>query len=157
MTELWLVLRRRYPERAQMTDYEIADFVARFAAAWAARDGQRFLDLWHQDGTLHSPLYDRAVKGSEFKELTALIVKAAPDQVWQLLDWTWRPRGDGAVVIVEWQSTRVVAGVRFDWRGVDKITLRDGKIAEEIVYFDTAPLRAKRSGATLEALVPLGA
>jgi ketosteroid isomerase-like protein len=140
-----------------MTEHEVADFVTRFAAAWAARDGQRFLDLWHADGTLHSPLYDRAVKGSEFAQLTALIVKAAPDQVWQLLDWTWRPKGEGAIVIVEWQSTRVVEGKRFDWRGVDKITLQNGKIVEEIVYFDTAPLRARRSGVTPEALVPLGA
>ena len=46
-----------------------------------------------------------------------------------------------------------VDGKRFDWRGVDKITLQEGKIAEEIVYFDTAPLRARRTGQALEALV----
>ena len=28
-----------------MTDAEIQDFVTRFAAAWAARDGNAFLDL----------------------------------------------------------------------------------------------------------------
>jgi ketosteroid isomerase-like protein len=138
-----------------MTESDVADFVTRFADAWARRDGQRFLDLWHPDGTLHSPLYDRAVKGTEFGMLTALVAKFAPDQVWQLIDWTWRPKASGAVVIVEWQSTRVVDGQRFDWRGVDKFTIRDGKILEEIVYFDTAPLHARRSGKALEALVRL--
>ncbi len=137
-----------------MTETDIADFVTRFAAAWAARDGRLFAALWHPDGVLHSPLYDRPVRGAEFERLTELIVKTAPDQVWQLLDWTWRPKADGALVIVEWQSTRVVAGQRFDWRGVDKITLREGKIAEEIVYFDSAPLRARRTGEVLAALVP---
>lgn len=132
---------------------EISDFVTQFARAWATRNGRAFLDLWHPDGTLHSPLYDRPIKGSEFEALTELIVQYAPDQVWQLLDWTWRPTRNGAVVVVEWQSTRVVDGKRFDWKGVDKITLRDGKIAEEIVYFDSAPLRARRSGETLQALV----
>jgi len=138
-----------------MTEADVADFVTRFAHAWAHRDGQRFLALWHPDGTLHSPLYDRPVKGTEFGMLTALIAKFAPDQVWQLLDWTWRPKPDGAVVIVEWQSTRVVDGKRFDWRGVDKFTLRDGRIFEEIVYFDTAPLHTRRTGQVFEALVKL--
>ena len=86
-----------------MTEPDVADFVTRFADAWARRDGQSFLALWHGDGTLHSPLYDRPVKGAEFDMLTALVAKLAPDQVWQLIDWTWRPKACGAVVIVEWQ------------------------------------------------------
>ena len=39
-----------------MTDAEIQDFVTRFAAAWAARDGKAFLDLWHPEGALYTPL-----------------------------------------------------------------------------------------------------
>ena len=38
-----------------MTDEEVQDFVTRFAAAWAARDGNAFLELWHPDGMLHTP------------------------------------------------------------------------------------------------------
>jgi hypothetical protein len=145
----------RCPEQRDlhMTDCEISDFVIRFSAAWSERSGAAFLDLWEPDGLLHSPLYDRPIRGDEFGALTELIVKFAPDQVWQLLEWTSRPTRDGAVVVIEWQSTRNVDGLRFDWRGVDKITLRQGKIAEEIVYFDSAPLRARRSGEKLEALV----
>ena len=60
-----------------MTDRDIQDFVTRFAAAWAARDGEAFLALWHPDGVLHSPLYDRPVLGRELGRLTEL-VKAAP-------------------------------------------------------------------------------
>lgn len=136
-----------------MTEQEIADFVTRFVAAWAARDGKRFVELWHPEGLLHSPLYNRPIKGSEFERLTELVTNAAPDLVWQLLDWTWRPKSDGALVIIEWQSTRTSQSGRFDWRGVDKITLENGKIIEEIVYFDSAPLRARRAGTTLEALI----
>lgn len=132
---------------------QIHDFLARFAAAWSRRDGRAFVALWHPDGLLHSPLYNRPIRGNEFEAITTLIAEQAPDQVWQLLDWTWRSAPDGAVVIIEWQSTRVLQGKRFDWRGVDKFTLRNGRIAEEIVYFDSAPLRALRTGETLEALV----
>ena len=131
-----------------MTDMDTQDFITRFAAAWAARDGQAFLALWHPDGVLHSPLYDRPVAGKELGRLTELVRETAPDSVWQLLDWTAR----GDVVIIEWQTTRNVNGVRFEWRGVDKFRIRDGKVADERVYSDTAPLRAFRSGEKLEPI-----
>jgi ketosteroid isomerase-like protein len=129
-----------------MTDAEIQDFVTRFAAAWAARDGDAFLDLWQPEGLLHTPLVNRPVAGSELPRLLEVQTAAAPDFVWQLLDWTAR----GDVVIIEWQTTRFVSGARFSWRGVDKFRIRNGKIIEERVYCDTAPLRALRSGEALE-------
>lgn len=131
-----------------MTELEMSDFLTRFAAAWAARDGALFAELWHPDGVLHYPLVDRPIAGSEIARLNEVQNQVAPDLVWQLLDWTWR----GDVVICEWQATRYRNGARFDWRGIDKIRLRAGKIIEERVYMDTAILRAARSG---EALPPL--
>jgi ketosteroid isomerase-like protein len=131
-----------------MTEAELADFVTRFAAAWAARDGEAFLELWHPEGTLHTPLVGRTVRGNELARLMEVQKAAAPDFVWQLLDWTAR----GDVVIIEWQTSRIINGARFDWRGVDKFRLRAGKIIEERVYTDTAPLRAARSGAALEPI-----
>jgi ketosteroid isomerase-like protein len=135
----------------KMTDEEVQNFVTRFAAAWAARDGNAFVELWHPDGMLHTPLVNRPVAGSELPRLLEVQTAAAPDFVWQLLDWTSR----GDVVIVEWQTTRNVNGVRFEWRGVDKFRITAGKIAEERVYSDTAPLRAFRSGERLEPITTL--
>ncbi|MGE5145139.1 MAG: nuclear transport factor 2 family protein [Candidatus Eiseniibacteriota bacterium] len=134
-----------------MTDAEVQEFVTRFAAAWAARDSAAFLALWHPDGVLHTPLLDRPIAGRELGRLNERQKAVAPDVVWQLLDWTAR----GDVVIVEWQSTRMVAGARFDWRGVDKLRLKDGRIVEERVYMDTAPLRAARTGTPLEPILTL--
>jgi hypothetical protein len=131
-----------------MTDAEIQDFVTRFAAAWAARNGHAFLDLWHPEGLLHTPMVGRTVKGSELNRLMEVQTAAAPDFVWQLLDWTSR----GDVVIIEWQTTRIINGARFDWRGVDKFRILNGKIIEEVVYCDTAPLRALRTGEALESI-----
>ena len=131
-----------------MTNDDVQDFVTRFAAAWAARDGQAFLDLWHPDGSLDTPLVNRTLAGSELPRLLEVQTAAAPDFVWQLLDWTSR----GNVVIIEWQTTRNVNGARFSWRGVDKFRLKDGRIIEEVVYTDTAPLRAFRSGEALEPI-----
>jgi ketosteroid isomerase-like protein len=131
-----------------MTDAEIQEFVTRFAAAWAARDGDAFLDLWHPEGLLYTPMVGRTVAGSELGRLLEAQTAAAPDFVWQLLDWTSR----GNVVVVEWQTTRIVNGQRFSWRGVDKFRLEAGKIIEERVYCDTAPLRALRTGEALEPI-----
>ena len=58
-------------------------------------------------------------------------------------------------MIVEWQCTRAGPGTRFDWRGVDKFRLREGRIIEERVYMDTALLRAARTGTALEPLLRL--
>ena len=136
-----------------MTDTDIQTFVTRFANAWASLDGEAFLALWHPDGVLHSPLYDRPVLGRELGRLTELVRQRALDSVWQLLDWTAR----GDVVIVEWQATRTAAGRRVDWRGVDKFKLCDGRIMEERVYMDTAPLRAAAEGLTLSPVIALPA
>jgi len=134
-----------------MSEMEVQEFVTRFAAAWAARDGALFAELWHRDGALHYPLVERTLAGSEIGVLNEAQNAAAPDLVWQLLDWTWRRD----TVVVEWQATRFAGGHRFSWRGVDKLRIVDGKIAEERVYMDTAPLRAARSGETLEPLLRL--
>jgi hypothetical protein len=134
-----------------MTDAEVQEFVTRFAAAWAARDGNAFMELWHPDGLLDTPLVNRRVKGSELGRLMEAQTSTAPDFVWQLLDWTSR----GDVIIIEWQTTRNVNGVRFEWRGVDKFRISQGKIIEERVYSDTAPLRAFRKGETLEPITTL--
>lgn len=83
--------------------------------------------------------------------MTEIVKERAPDSVWQLLDWTAR----GAVVIVEWQNTRNLPGRRLEWRGVDKFRLRDGKILEERVYTDTAPIRAAAKGEKLGPVISL--
>lgn len=132
-----------------MTDKDVEAFVTKFAAAWAARDGEKFLGLWHPDGVLRTPFVGRPVQGSELARLNDIQKAQAPDLVWQLLDWTSR----GDVVIIECQTSRFVGGERFDFRGVDKFRLREGKILEEVVYSDTAPLRAARTGETLEPLI----
>jgi ketosteroid isomerase-like protein len=134
-----------------MTNTEIEDFVTRLAAAWAERDGEAFLSLWHPEGTLYYPYTDRPLKGSELGRLVQIQNETLPDLVWQLLDWTSR----GDVIIVEWQCSRYISNKRFYWRGVDKLRLREGKIIEERVYADTAPLRALRTGAVLEPLTRL--
>jgi len=132
-----------------MTGDEAASFVQAFAAAWRARDGKQFLALWHADGVLRSPFYDRPIAGRELGALNDALKQSSPDLLWRMLDWTWRD----SVVMVEWECTNRFGERQASWRGVDRFLLRDGRIAEEVVYVDTAPMQAARSGNRFEPLV----
>lgn len=134
-----------------MTESDAQSFVENFAAAWRSRDGKAFLALWHPDGKLHSPIYSRIVMGREFGMLTDLQKTQIPHLTWTLLGWTWR----GDVVVIEWEASNRYGEKIVRWRGVDKITLREGRIIEEVVYSDTAPLQAMRAGRSFDALVQL--
>jgi ketosteroid isomerase-like protein len=134
-----------------MNEIEIQNFVDRFAAAWAARDGDAFLALWRPDGVLHYPFANRTIRGEEIGKLNDLTKASAPALTWRLVDWTSR----GEVVVIEWECVNQYGGRSLTWRGVDKLTLREGKIAEEVVYTDTAPLQALRRGVAFDALIAL--
>jgi hypothetical protein len=132
-----------------MPDLEKQTFVNNFAAAWAARDGDAFLALWDPHGRLHYPFANRVIMGSEIGKLNDLTNAIAPHLTWKLVDWTSRDD----VVVIEWESSNRYGERVIVWRGVDKMTLRGGKIIEEIVYCDTAPSQALRRGVKFDALI----
>ncbi|MGH9949715.1 MAG: nuclear transport factor 2 family protein [Pyrinomonadaceae bacterium] len=134
-----------------MMESDAEEFVKKFVGAWETRDSDRFLAIWHPDGKLRSPFYNREVLGIEIGRLNELLKSQIPDLMWKLIDWTWR----GNVVVIEWENANRYGEKTVTWRGVDKLTLRDGKIIEEIVYADTAPVHALRTGQPFEALVKL--
>ena len=136
-----------------MTEQEAEDFVDRFAAAWSARDSNAFLALWHPDGQLHYPFANRTLQGREIGMLNDLVTANAPHLTWALVGWTSR----GDVLVIEWESSNRYGDRTVRWRGVDKLTLVDGRIIEEIVYTDTAPLQALRQGRAFDALIQLPA
>jgi ketosteroid isomerase-like protein len=136
-------------EQIEMAIADPEDFVRRFAAAWAARDSDLFLALWWPEGKLHYPFASRVIGGHEIGMLNDLTRANSPNLTWQMVDWTTR----GDVLVVEWESTNRYGDRVLSWRGVDKLTLRDGRIIEEVVYADTAPLQALRRGETFEALI----
>jgi hypothetical protein len=129
-----------------MTEAEASAFVAAFADAWRTRDPAAFEALWHPEGELSWPFTDRPIAGAEIGRLNAVLAAQAPDLVWTLVDWTWR----GDVVVIEWENSRGAMA----WRGVDRFTLKDGRIASETVYTDTAPLRAAQTGAVPAQMIP---
>jgi SnoaL-like domain len=133
-----------------MNEAEVLVFVTRFEQAWTSRRDEDFVAIWHPDGNLVYPFASRIIKGRELPILNAITKQNAPNLTWKMLNWTHR----GNVVVVEWESSNVYGEHVVTWRGVDKLTLRDGKIEEEVVYADTAPFHAMRRGEKFPALIP---
>jgi hypothetical protein len=50
----------------------------------------------------------------------------------------WAPVGD--TVMIEWEGSAMIAHQLITWRGVDRISLRDGKTYEGQAYWDTRGL-----------------
>ena len=130
---------------------DIQAFLEKFQRAWASRNDADFVAIWDPDGQLIYPFANRIIKGSELPLLNAITKKQLPDLKWRMVDWTTR----GDVIVVEWESSNQYGERRLAWRGVDKITLVNGKIKEEIVYADTGPFQAMRQGKVFEALISL--
>ena len=135
-------------EEKTMSPAEIEAFVDRFTTAWRTRRNEDFEAIWHAHGNLVYPFASRVIKGSEIGVLNDLTKKNAPYLTWRALGWTAR----GNVIVVEWESSNRYGDRSLTWRGMDKLTLEDGKIIEEVVFTDTAPFQALRRG---EAFAPL--
>ena len=64
-----------------MTESEIQCFLTKFTAAWAARDGEALLALWHADGVRHYALDDCPLSGKELGRLDEAQRQFVPDLV----------------------------------------------------------------------------
>ena len=115
---------------------DVAEFVRRYQRAWESRSSEAFGDLWHDDGILEHPMLSRAIRGSSVAAFNQLNVVTLPDLEWNLLSWASLDK----VVFLEWECSAHINEARVTWRGVDKITLRDGGIEHEVVYGDTLPV-----------------
>jgi ketosteroid isomerase-like protein len=116
---------------------EAERFVAAFEAAWKTPRLEDFEALATLEVRLVQPVAT-TTEGIEafrdfFRRLTALI----PDLSARVDGWA--PSGDDTVYI-ELTFRGTLGGKPISWHGVDRITLRDGRIAERVNYADPVPI-----------------
>lgn len=133
------------------------DFVRRFAEAWAQPSPDRFEALFQPDVRLAQPLGRPAVGVRAASASLARLFALMPDARGEVLGW----RGEGDTVFIELRLAGTFGGKPLRWDLVDRITLRDGLIAERVAYFDPLPLiaaiaRRPRGWRRLRSLVPGG-
>ncbi len=118
-----------------MTTQEIAAFVEEYVEARGETDPSHLGRLWHADGRLVHPLLTAPIAGALVPAFATYVNTARPDFQWRLDDWAAR----GETLFLEWTTTMAVDGATVSTSGVDRMLLREGRIAEEVVYCDTLP------------------
>ena len=114
------------------------DFVSQFVAAWARPDSGGFAELWIKDGIFIHPTVAKPLRGSAVPRWSERIKRSLSDFTFRADEWASR----GNLVFLQWTSTATVGDRNLQWSGVDRFRLRDWRISEEVVYFDTLPVWA---------------
>ena len=115
-------------------------FVTAYEQAWASREPAAMGEMWHSDGVLHHPALGRPITGDLVPYNNDFTKNAIPDFSWTLSRWA----SAGDVAFLEWRCQGRFGDEVMEWRGVDVMVVRDGRITEERMYMDTYPLRRRR-------------
>ena len=113
------------------------EFVERFEAAWK-EPRTKFVELFHPEGTLIQSGMERAIGRDAIPAHQELSLTLMPDLAIKARRWG----ANGDDVFFEWDAAGSFQGIRAEWSGISRFTLRDGLIIEEIACFDSLPLRA---------------
>jgi ketosteroid isomerase-like protein len=121
--------------------------VERFAAIWSKPDAQRLRDLMHADTqNLVPPMTTPADREGVVRHFAG-VLQRLPDLTIDVLRWAIT----GNTVMIEWEAAAEVAGQPLKWRGVDVMRLRDDRMYEAQVYWDTAALTGRVEAAIKSA------
>lgn len=112
------------------------DFVSRFADAWATPSPDGFEALFCPDVHLVQPLLPNARGIPAAGASMSRLFRMMPDAHGEVLD----SGAAGDTVFIELRLAGTFGGHLLQWDVVDRITLRDGLIAERVSYFDPLPL-----------------
>ena len=123
-----------------MTPAEQADFVERFADAWARPErGERLLGLLHPDVLLIQPLEGEVRGHDAVRRMWDRIFDLIPDLRGQVLRWA----GSEDLLLIELRLHGTLAGGRaVEWVTADHIRLEEGLVRERIARFDPTPVLA---------------
>ena len=94
--------------------------------------------VWHQEGVLHHPILSESITGNWVAANNHRTKSVIPGFKWSLIRWA----SAGEFLFIEWQNEALLGSAPASWTGVDRMRIVDNRIMEEVVYFDTFPLRA---------------
>ena len=114
-------------------------FVLKLEEAWRTFDPALWTELYHPEATIRGPQTEGPVGRDELLRNLSRTRAALPDFRFRARRWASR----GNTLFIEWTASATLAGETVEWDGVDCFELRDGRAIEEIVHFDSLPLRAR--------------
>jgi ketosteroid isomerase-like protein len=113
-----------------------AEFVERFAAAWAEPSPERLGALGHTEVVLIQPAMRRMEGREQARRGFAKLFAVWPDLRAEVDRWS----ATGDYVFIDFRLRATVARRPFEWPVVDRILLEDGLVRERVSYFDPLPL-----------------
>lgn len=120
--------------------------VVRFATRWDSPRADDLRDLMHPNTQNLIPPMAKPGDREEVVEHFRRVLNQLPDMRLDIVRWA--PVGDA--VMVEWRASATVAGQALEWTGVDRFNIRDDRMYEASVYWDTRGL-AERMSAAIQA------
>jgi ketosteroid isomerase-like protein len=117
-------------------------FVDNWSRVWRDRDGQGYAELLHEDCVLYNPI--GPVSREQLPQFVDSLIAIWPDH--RIAATRWGATADG--VLIEWVATGTLPGGPIELRGADRYTVRDGKVAEGVAYFDPRPLLERQQAPT---------
>ena len=118
------------------------EVVRDFCAAWEARDQQRILDAFTDDGVYHNMPLDPAVGKAAIAALLGVILGPASDVKFEIKQIA----AAGDVVLTERIDRFVMGGKTVELPVMGAFEVRDGKIAAWRDYFDMAAWTKQTAG-----------
>lgn len=118
-----------------MLSTDKAEFVRRFARAWANPKLDELVALTHPDATFIQPLATTAHGRARIETVLDELLSTIPDLRGELVSWG-SAEDDDETVFVELRLHGTFGRRKVDWTTVDKIVLRDGLITSRTAYFD---------------------
>jgi ketosteroid isomerase-like protein len=115
---------------------EAERFVEAFGAAWARPRLEDFAALAAPDVRLVQPVAAETEGIEAFADFFRRLLALIPDLTATVERWA--PSADGVYIEMTFRGT--IAGKPVSWPSIDRITLRDGRIAERVNYSDPAPV-----------------
>jgi predicted SnoaL-like aldol condensation-catalyzing enzyme len=124
-------LKYQPPTQAQLEAAEL--WVATFSDHWSSLNPDSLREMMQPDTRnlippMSSPANQDGVV-AHFRE----VLKLLPDLSLKVLRWA--PVGD--TVIIEWVASATYASKPLEWRGIDRVSLINGKTYEGQAYWDT--------------------
>ena len=116
--------------------------VRAFCAAWEARDQQRILDAFTDDGVYHNMPLSPAVGRDAIRALLGMILAPASDVKFAITHIA----AAGDVVLTERVDTFIMGGKTVTLPVMGAFEVRDGKIAAWRDYFDMAAWTRQTAG-----------
>ncbi|MGN6525877.1 MAG: nuclear transport factor 2 family protein [Burkholderiaceae bacterium] len=133
------------PTEAQIRAAEA--LVTRFATLWRRPDPETFRALMHEDTrNLVPPMTEPADREGVVRHFNE-VVRQLPDIGVEVLRWALA----GETAMVEWRASATIAGRPIAWTGVDVMRLRDDRMYEAQVYWDTRAVAERVAAATRAA------